>query len=99
MLQIKMLTNLSEEVNVEEVEIKTRDIKDRLCLYANRVYSKDSGSGYIKIMNMLSNYITSDSGYWINFGVEKDKKHFFTDLKIVKIAIVGEANINETFIN
>ena len=99
MLQIKMLTNLSEEVNVEEVEIKTRVIRDRLRLYANRVYSKDSGSGYIKIMNMLHNYITSDSGCWINFGVEKDKKHFFTDLKIDKIAIVGEASINETFIN
>lgn len=91
-LQIKMLTNLSEEINVEETKSKIKKIKENLSLYSNRVYSKDSGSGYIKIANMLQNYVASE-GWLLNFGVDNDKEHFFTDLKIIKSAIIGEDDI------
>lgn len=95
MLEINMLTNLSNEVNVEEVKEKTRLIQEKLLLYTNRVYGKDSGSGYIKIMNMMKNYIVSENRYMLNFGVHQDDNHFFTNLKIIKKFIIGEEKVDE----
>ena len=95
MLHIEMYTNLSELIDIEKVKTRVYEVKRELNSNSNRFYSKDTGSGYIKIKNMLQMYIAPHCWWALDFGLEEDENLFFTRICIDKDSIIGGDQENE----
>lgn len=100
-LRLEMETNLSEKKKNEcgKIEERVNKVKSQLNQNSDRFYNKDTGSGYIKIENMLQVHIAPQSFNWLNFGLAPDKEHFFTTIWIRKDIIMGEVKESELTVN
>ena len=88
LLSLRMTTNLSKDLDIADIEQRVKEVKITMAAQKDRFYGKDFRSGYIKIQNMLRTYIAPGNQYWLSFGLQKDQKHFDTQIYI-PIASIG----------